>query len=259
MRVEQIGLATLYLGDCREVLPQLPEQADLLVTDPPYRLTSGGCRAGAIWGRSKHFSPGAYNNDGEIVPVIPYESWIYKAFDACKADVDGYVMANDRSIHEALNAVQASAWQMHNLLVWQKENGTPNRWYFKDCEFTLYLWKGKAKTIRKPSSRQLFTCSRDRLENEHPTIKPVALMSHYIANSSDAGALVLDPFLGSGSTGVAAVQLSRRFVGCEILPGYFDLACRRIEQAQSHGSLFADGLLVEPAAAHPSLFQEAAA
>lgn len=234
-RIETIAEGvTLYLGDCREILPTLGK-VDAVVTDPPYRLTSGGNTRGAIW-KGALFGSDDYSNDGEIVPVVEWNEWLPFVADAAP-NADFYIMANDKNLGAALGAINAAGVALHNVLVWRKERGVPNRWYFKDCEFTVYGWTGLAKTIRNPSSRQHFFCPREG-NDSHPTQKPVGLMVHYVENSSDAGDMVLDPFMGSGTTGVAAVNLGRKFVGIEIEPKYFDIACRRIGAATKQQDLF---------------------
>lgn len=232
MHCEIFGAATLYLGDCREIIATLPEaqagSIDAVVTDPPYRLTSGGNTRGVIW-KGALFGADDYSNDGEIVPVIEWGEWLpLVALAAPQADF--YVMANDKNIADAINAAKAAGISHHNTLVWRKESGVPNRWYFKDCEFTFYGWTGKARTITNPPSRQHLFCPRDERAG-HPTQKPVAVMMHYVENSTDDNGLVLDPFMGSGSTGVACARLGRRFIGIELERRYFDIACERIGQA----------------------------
>jgi site-specific DNA-methyltransferase (adenine-specific) len=158
-------------------------------------------------------------------------------YGALAGDADAYVMANDKNVVLAGNAALEAGFGFHNLLVWDKRTAVMNRWYMKNCEFTLYLWKGQARTIRDPSSKQL--CTAPNLQDSaHPTTKPVELMAHYIENSSDVGQAILDPFMGSGATGAAAVKLGRKFIGIEIEPKYFDIACRRIEEAWKQPRLF---------------------
>jgi site-specific DNA-methyltransferase (adenine-specific) len=236
-RVEQLsdGIA-LHLGDCREVLPQLG-QVDLVVTDPPYLLTSGGNTATvkALGGWL-----GSYGNNGN--PLGSNIEWLdimRLVFDALKDDGDCYVMANDKNVILAGNAAAFVGFGFHNLLVWDKCTAIPNRWYMKNCEFTLYLWKGKAKTIRDPASKQLCFVPNTQ-DAAHPTAKPVELMAHYICNSSDVGDLVLDPFMGVGSTGVACARRGRKFIGIEQEQKYFDIACRRIGEAIKQGEMFVE-------------------
>lgn len=229
---------TLHMGDCREILPTLGARADALITDPPYRLTSGGNTRNEVW-KGALFGQDDYENGGDLIAQVPWHEWLPLAFAACAPTADCYVMANDKNLEDALREVRTAGFGLHNVLVWRKENGTPNRWYFKDCEYTVYGWKGAARTINTPSSRQHFYCPRDQKEG-HPTQKPVELMRLYIENSTSFGGVVLDPFAGSGTTGVAAVKAGRQFVGIEIEQKWFDLACRRMTDALARPSLFVD-------------------
>jgi site-specific DNA-methyltransferase (adenine-specific) len=232
-REEQIGDARLILGDCREILPAI-DPVDAVITDPPYLLTTGGDtdshKALGGW-------IGANKNDGRPVHCdVTWDEIMRLLYGALKADGDAYVMANDKNVTPATNAALDAGFGFHNLLVWDKRTAVMNRWYMKNCEFAVYLWKGSAKTIRDPSSKQL--CSVPNLNDCHPTSKPVELMAHYIGNSSDFGDTVLDPFMGVGTTGVAAGDLGRKFIGIEIEPKYFDIACKRIDEAYKQGDMF---------------------
>jgi site-specific DNA-methyltransferase (adenine-specific) len=239
-RKEVIGGCTLYLGDALAILPTLPP-ADLAVSDVPYALTSGGqpdpkghrTMAGI-------FAKGRYANDGQIVAAtVPFPDMMAAIYAALKPDADCYVMANDKNVHPLTDAALKAGFQFHNLLAWDKITPTANRWYMKNLEFTLYLWKGRARTINNPSSKQLIRGGIEK-ESGHPTEKPVHLMAEYIFNSSQRGGVVLDPFMGSGTTGVAAAQLGRQFVGIEIDDKFFDLACERIQRAYDHPDLYAE-------------------
>jgi DNA modification methylase len=236
-RVEHLADGvTLYLGDCRHIAPHLPK-VDLVATDAPYLLTSGG----DTQDRRDTFRGwlGSYGNSGEVVECkITWPEIMKLGFDALGPDGDAYFMANDKNVNLAWNAALEAGFRVHNLLVWDKTTAVMNRWYMKNLEFTLYAWKGAARMIRDPSSKQLATVPNAR-DPGHPTVKPVELMAHYIRNSSDFGQTVLDPFMGIGSTGSAAVSLGRKFIGIEIVPEYFDRACQRISEALRRPSLFA--------------------
>ena len=235
-RVETIGRATLYLGDCRDILPTLGK-VDAVVTDPPYLLESGGNKTGEMRGK---FSHGRYDNSGSIVPVdIGFDDFMPLLAEVLPQG-HAYVMVNNRHVQGALNAAERAGFRFHNLLVWDKGTGTPNRWYMKNCEFTLFLFRGEAKYITDCGSRQLIRCP-NVINGEHETQKPVPLMEHYVGNSSEHGQTILDPFMGSGTTGVAAVQMGRDFIGIEREPKYFDIACKRIEDAQRQSDLFIEG------------------
>lgn len=236
MRVEKIGGATLYLGDAREVLIN-PLEAGLGVTDAPYKLTTGGVSKSSKT-MSGIFAMHNYANDGELVMCsVEWPEVMDLMFKHLKADADLYAMANDKQMFPAYQAAIKAGFKHHNVLPWDKVTPTANRWYMKHFEFTLYFWKGQAKTINDPSSKQGARLNQKDV-TDHPTEKPVQLMRHYITNSSQRGDTVFDPFMGSGTTGVAALQAGRRFVGCEINPKFFDAACWRCESALNQPDMF---------------------
>lgn len=127
-----------------------------------------------------------------------------------------------------LKVCRESGFKLHNILVWEKNTMNTNRWYMKNCEFTLFLYKGKAKTINNPSSKQVHKFNNIIGNKNHPTEKPVELMELYISNSSNENGIILDPFMGAGSTGVACKNLHRDFIGIEIDEKYFKIAEERI-------------------------------
>lgn len=222
--VVTIGPVTLIRGDALAVLRELEGGADLVVTDPPYKLTSGGKNAQVMSGK---FASHRYDNSGLLMQVVPWEAMGGPILRACKASADAYVMTNDKNLHAAQTAFQGSGWRFHNLLVWNKGAPTRNRWFMKNLEFTLYLFKGRARTINMPGSTQLFSCPRPK-DAIHPTQKPVELLAHYILNSSSERDQVLDPFSGSGSTLVAAMQTGRHGIGIELDPEMFEASAARI-------------------------------
>ena len=243
MRREVIGGATLYLGDCRDVLPPLDERADLLVTDPPYKVTSGGKNRNGDAPAGGWL--GDYDNGGEIVPVIPWESWLPLIPAALVDQAHAYIFTNDRNEADARIAAEAAGLVFHRLLVWDKGTAVPNRWYQQTCEFVLFMRQGKAFRINDPSSKSFARLAQvdesgTTTARPHPTEKPVPLCEHYVKNSTRAGGLVLDPFMGSGTTGVAAIRAGRRFVGIEIDVKWFDAACRRIGATFGEPGLFND-------------------
>lgn len=235
-RIETIGGATLYLGDAMKIMPSIPK-SHLAVSDVPYALTTGGVSKSSKT-MSGIFAMHNYANDGQLVmATVPFPEMMQAIHATLFDDADCYVMANDKNVHPLTEAALGSGFQFHNLLVWDKVTPTANRWYMKNLEFTLYLWKGRARTINNPSSKQLIRGGVDKVTN-HPTEKPVYLMSEYIKNSSKPGETVLDPFMGSGTTGVAAIQTGRKFVGIEMNETFFEIACERIRSAIADPDMF---------------------
>ena len=225
--VHQVGPCTLYRGDAREILPALRGQADCLVTDWPYPLTSGGRGSVGDGSMGGKFAADVYANDGLLFPTVGFFECAAPVFEALTARAHAYIMVNDRHEAEARVAMERAGFRFHRLLVWDTRHPKPNRWYMGQCEFTLFLFKGEAFRINDCGSPQIF---RHRpVQDDHPTAKPVALMEHYIANSTLPRDTVLDPFMGSGTTIAAALRLGRSAVGIEIEPRWFDAAVARVE------------------------------
>jgi len=206
-RKEVIGAATLYLGDCREVLPGLGK-VDAVVTDPPYGIA-------AVWQGGKG------------------HGW-------AKADADK-ALRNDWD--EATPSAETMDMVVNSgveIIIWGGNyfNLPPSRcwlvWSKPERNFTLaeaeLAWTNRDNVVR------VLDYARSDPDRQHPTQKPVGVMRWSI--SKVKGNAILDPFMGSGTTGVAAVQMQREFIGIEREPSYFDIACRRIEQAQRQGNLF---------------------
>ena len=227
--VRHIGPCTLYLGDALEVLRELEGQADLLVTDPPYRLTSGGNRVGAMGGK---LSAANYDNSGLLMDVVEWADIGGPIYRALSPDADAYVMCDDKNLFAAHAGFLGAGFRFHSLLTWDKIVPSRTRYYMKDGEFTLYFWKGRARDITYGGDKRITRMARPA-RAVHPTQKPVELMGRYIANSSRAGDLVLDPFMGSGTTLIAAAQLGRRAVGIEKNPEHFEAACARVQTARA--------------------------
>jgi len=224
------------LGDCLDFMRGMDAgSVDAVITDPPYKLTSGGL-SGVM--TSGIFDPSVYNNSGSLFNVIEFQEWIPEVYRALKTDADFYMMVNDKNMRNALNCADLSGFKLHNILVWDRVNQTPNRWYMKQCEFILYFWKGRARNISDMGTSALFSLHCKMGDRFHPTEKPEELMQMITDNSTRKGDTILDPFMGSGTTGVACMQLGRRFIGCEIDAGYFKIAEKRISEAAAQPALF---------------------
>lgn len=191
---------------------------DLVVTDPPYKVISGGKS-------HKKGQPSGMlsKNDGKIFKYnnIKPEVWIPEVYRVLKEGTHCYIMTNTINLEDYLRIARECGFGLHNVLSWEKNNCTPSRWYMKNGEFTLFLRKGKAKAINNPGSKMIHSFDNIIGNKVHPTEKPVELMKFYIENSSNVGDIVLDPFMGSNSTGRACRELDRKFIGIEIDDEYF--------------------------------------
>lgn len=207
-----IGNATLYLGDCRNVLPTLGK-VDAVVTDPPYGIGKDGqVRTTGGNGGRKAYAFKGWDSERPAKDV----------FDAIIALSDNIIIWGGNYFADILPP--SGKW-----LVWDKGQ----RINQSDGELAWTSWNG-ALRIKVLNRVELMKDGA-----EHPTQKPLRLMRWCIDQTGTAQT-ILDPFMGSGSTGVAAVDMGRAFIGIERDPDYFDIACKRIEDAQRQGSLFGE-------------------
>jgi len=214
-RIEHIGNATLYLGDCRELLATVGP-VDAVVTDPPYGI---GEAAGKNASRGNIAAAKNYGNHSwDDAPVAA------DLLDAIRAMSRWQVIFGGN--YYALPAT--SCW-----LVWDKENGSND---FADCEMA---WTNLPKAVRRLKFMwNGMLRAHGEARGDHPTQKPIGVMEWCVGHLPDPSQTILDPFMGSGTTGVACARLGRRFIGIELHEPYFDIACRRIEQAQRQADLF---------------------
>lgn len=216
----------LLQGDCLELMKNIPDESvDLIVTDPPYKCISGG--KPHLKGQPSGMLS---KNDGKIFDYndIEPEEWFPLLYRKLKNGSHCYIMTNTINLERYLTLARQTGFGLHNVLIWEKNNCTPNRWYMKNCEYILFLRKGKAKRINNVGSKTVHQFDNVLGSKNHPTEKPVDLIEFYIANSSNEGDIVFDPFMGSGSTGIAAKNLNRDFIGIELDEKYYQIAKKRL-------------------------------
>ena len=216
----------LYNDSCLDILDKMitnNRKVDLIVTDPPYKVISGGSDGkGSPKGILK-------KNDGKIFKHnnLKEEDWFPKIYEILKDDAHCYIMINTLNLERYIRLGREAGFHLHNILVWEKDNCLPNRWYMKNCEYTLFFKKGKAFPINNLGSKTVHKI-KNTTNRDHPTEKPIELMELYIENSSNEGDTVLDFTMGGGSTGIACVNLNRNFIGIELDEKYFNIAKKKI-------------------------------
>ena len=218
---------TLLFGDCLERMKDIQDNSvDLCVSDIPYKLTGGGKGDGANSKRPK----GILEDNSQLMQVPKFEDWLPELYRVMKDGSHIYLMCNFKNLNALMNKSLAVGFKHINLLVWEKNNCTPSQFYMKNCEYTLLLRKGKSKYINDIGGSKTVHKFNNIIGNKvHPTEKPEELMKFYVENSSDRGDTVLDMFMGSGSTGVAALNTNRKFIGVEMEENYFDIGASRME------------------------------
>jgi len=217
----------LRLGDCLEILKTIPsESIDCLVTDPPYKIITGGDSNGKNSVRPK----GILKGNRELMKTIPkFSDWLPEMFRVLKDGTQNYVMVNSSNLLKMANEIEKTGFKIQNFLIWQKNNCTPSQFYMKNCEYTLFFRKGKSKYINDIGGSKTVHSFNNIIGNKlHPTEKPIDLMEFYIRNSTNENDIVLDPFMGSGTTMLACKNLNRKGIGIEKEQMYFDIATKRL-------------------------------
>ena len=225
----------LLNDDCLTILKDISTNSiDLVITDPPYKLnkTTGSMTSSSKSDRWQG-NLRAGDKTANITNVIQFSEWLPEIYRVLKENSHCYIWVNDKNLVDLCNDAEKVGFRLHNILVWKKNNCTPNRWYMKNCEFIVFLHKGKSFPIKNLGDAQLFECDningKDKL---HPTQKPITYLERLILNSSNELDTVLDPFMGSGSTGVACINTNRKFVGIELDNIYNEIAKNRIQEAK---------------------------
>lgn len=221
-------LNQVYNEDCIQSMKLLPvNMVDLIVTDPPYKTITGGDSNGRNSDRPKGMLSG--NRKLFTYQNVKISDWMTEIYRVLKDGSHCYIFTNVLNLSEMLNEAKRTGFKLHNLLCWEKNNCTPSQYYMKNCEYVLFLRKGKAKWINDiGGSKTIHQFNNIIGKKTHPCEKPIDLLKFYISNSSNENDIVFDPFAGTGSTLVAAKELNRQYLGYEIEKEYFDIAKERL-------------------------------
>jgi len=206
---EMANLYNLYNKDCLAFMRELKDKSvDVVITDPPYGIERFNAADGGNSKKIKSFG----DKDKDWNRAKPTQSIFSEIFR----------VSNEQIIFGMNNF---SLPETEYFIVWDKGQKMPS---FAECELAWCSIKKPAKIFR----------SRFEVNKEHPAQKSLQLMKLIIANYTKEGQTIFDPYMGSGTTGVAALELGRKFIGCEIDPKYFAIAERRIKQAAQQPALF---------------------
>lgn len=247
MRKETIGAATLYHADCLEAIAEL-ESVHHVITDPPYEAQAHTAQRRVLGkgvGKCRDLSnqplPFAALTEEQRVGI---SAW---AARACSGWFLGFCQVEAVGMWRDTLANAGAKWRRAGI--WVKPDGMPQLSGDRPaagCEAIAMAWCGEGNSVWcGGGSSGVYTFGKHDdgaghggASKEHPTQKPRLLMERLVGLFTMPGQLVADPFMGVGSTGVAAVRLGRRFVGIELDAGYFDIACRRLEDAQRQARMF---------------------
>ena len=233
-------------GDSHELIKAIPDHSvDLILTDPPYNLAQHSTGNIPLLGRS------AMNNDLAPWDLIEFkpEEWIAEFLRILKPTGNLFIFTSYNQIGKWYELLDHK-FDATNFMVWHKTNPAPKIFkagFLNSCELIYTCWnKGHTWNFINQAEMHNFIessiCMKpERLSDpKHPTQKPVSILKKLITIASNENDVIFDPFMGVGSTGVAALELGRKFIGFEIAPDYFTAAEKRIKNAHMQQSLFAE-------------------
>ena len=223
-----MGKYKLYQGDCLEVMKDIEDgSVDLIVTDPPYEIATTG--AGIYKQADKQYVKELNGmKDGFSEEVLDELCRVMKKINI-------YFFCSQKQIIPLLDYFAKKKKCNWNILSWHKTNPVPacGNKYLTDTEFILFFREKGVKVYGSFDTKRTWYATplnqSDKKKYGHPTVKPLSILENLVVNSSQEGEVVLDCFMGSGSTGVACLNTNRNFIGIELDEGYFKIAKERIE------------------------------
>lgn len=223
---------TLHHGDCLEVMRQIPDKSvDLVVTDPPYEIATSG--AGLYKQEDKQYVKELVGmKDGFSEEILDELCRIMKKINI-------YLFCSQKQIMPLLDYFVNRKGCNWNLISWHKSNPIPacGNKYLTDTEFILFFREKGVKVYGSFDTKRTYYTTplnqKDKKKYGHPTCKPEEIVKNLIINSSNEGDIVLDCFMGSGTTGAVSVGINRKFIGIELNEQYFNIAAERINNARS--------------------------
>lgn len=224
----------LFNDDCMNVLSRLEDKGiDLVIIDPPYSIATGG--SGGSFGTGKRSYHKSIQELGYGIKNCVLE-------ELCRVmnKINIYIWCNKEQLKQYMDFFIEKGCKPE-LLTWHKTNPVPtcNNKYLSDTEYLLFFREKGVKLFGSYATKKKYyispTNKKDKDRYGHPTIKPVSILKNLVLNSSNEGDIVLDCFMGSGSTGVACLETNRRFIGVEIEKEYFSVANERINETLYQG------------------------
>ena len=227
----------LRCGDCLEILKEIPDNSiDLIVTDPPYKVTARGSA-----GNSGGMLQKKINRKGKVFEFndISCKKYAPEFFRVLKDGTHCYIMTNHTNLIEMLNVFTNVGFKFVKCLIWNKGNKIMGQFYMNQFEYIMFFRKGKAKKINNCGTSDILNIPNKKTKidgkNLHDTEKPIELNRILVENSTNENDIVLDPFMGIGSCGIACKKLNRNFIGIELDEKYFNIAKERIEKTSLEG------------------------
>lgn len=241
----EIGDCTLYQGDCLEIMPLLPV-ADHIICDPPYEHHMHAAKAGVkIYGSERRIRIDG-NANPKCVDFASIEELRLPFVKASEDSINGWFIAfcTPEGAGRWADAINLSSMKYKRACTWVKPDSTPQlngQCPAMGAENFVCAWAGRGHSKWNGGGKRgvyTYCTNQPDRHGKHPTEKPWRLMAALIKDFTNQGQAILDPFMGSGTTGVACAKMGRKFTGIELDPKYFDIACERITEAYKQPDLF---------------------
>ena len=230
-----IELDTIYNEDCLVGMQRIPDgSVDCIITDPPYII--GRSHGGSVNNIKKFNVSLEQLDDAHLREGYDMKAFAKEVRRLQGGKVNAYIWCNKAQIADYFKIYVEDMKCKFEIICWHKQNALPTYYnkYLSDTEYCLYLHTGGFTHPKNYEDAKTYEVSyinhEDKKRWNHPSIKPIGMMQRFIRNSSKEGAIILDPFIGSGTTAIAALREGRHFIGFELNKEYFDIAQKRISE-----------------------------
>jgi len=231
-REEELNKPWLMMGDCLERMKEIPSgSVDMILTDPPYNIAQD----------NNFKSMGRSGLDfGEWDKGFNQKKWLYSIKDITTKNATVVIFNTFQNLTDTQRILEKNGFIYKDFLVMEKSNPMPrnrDRRYINACEYALVMVKKGSKWVfnrisdKYDSNVMKTSVVSGKEKTKHTTQKPINVISDLVKRHTNEGQVVLDPFMGSGTTGVAAKNLNRNFIGIELDENYFNIAKKRISKA----------------------------
>lgn len=239
-KIKQIGDCTLYLGDSYNIIKDLQENSiSLIHTDPPYEMKTLSNKGMGKFGTLVAGKSIEKLSDPLITEGLNFE--IFEDFKRVCKNPNFQIWCNKKMVYRILTTAEENQWNWQDIKLCRNNALPLVMGKYQDSEYCFHLWKGRILTGNYINKAPVYFYTIGNKEYDHPALKPTKPIENLILVGSNPGDTVLDPFMGSGTTGVSCIRTGRKFIGIELQEKYFEMSCKRIEEEHlknSSGSLF---------------------
>lgn len=242
MKLGEYELNNIYCADCYEAIKKIPDNSiDCIYTDIPYEYADGGCSSSEIAMRMRKVHKGELLDNGiDLTKGIDYT--IFNEFIRVMKKINCFIWCSKDQILPILSWFNENTDCTYNILTWNKSNPSPmcNGNWLPDIEYCLYFNRKSKLNDGYDIKSKWYISKRNKSDKdhfEHPTIKPLPLVERHLLHTTQPNDIVLDTFMGSGTTAVACKNIGRNFIGFELSERWHKIACDRLNNVDANGQM----------------------